>query len=339
MSTDRNNVRVFTSSTFRDMSLEREALVRRVFPHLRELRTEHRIVLTDIDLRWGITDETEHPKALEIVKSELNRATVMISVLGERFGWIPEDEYDSVTALEMYTAIASPAIRLLAFKRESSLTRHLSCEQDSSIFLPETELEQKKLIRRLEHLGVTITPYSSIEEFSTEVGKQLKEVLKETYFSKIGNVFISYSRKDIEKAERLRRLLEGLGFNVWLDLVGIAAGEEWPTKLAEAINDSDVVLMLISQASVASEYCLKEILFAKKKSKPIIGLRLDDATLPDQIEFMLGDVQQVALPEDQKIEGVMGKLSEGLRMHIEKSKKAQQGAALDGDSAALHPRQ
>lgn len=326
MTPERNSVRVFTSTTFRDMALERDALVRRVFPQLREECKPHRIALTDIDLRWGITEETEHQRILEIVKSELNRAAVMISVLGERFGWIPQDEYDSVTALEMYTALANPAIRLLVFQRHPSLTRQLANGQDDSDFFAEPELEQKKLVRRLEHLGVVITPYSSIDEFTEQVTRRLRAVLAETYFSKIGNVFISYSRKDIEKAHQVRSLLEGLRFNVWLDLVGIAAGEEWPTKLAEAITEADVVLMLISQASVASEYCLKEIIFAKKKNKPIVGLRLDDALLPDRIEFMLGDVQQILLGGDGKIESVMAQLTDGLRMQIEKARQAQQGA-------------
>ena len=202
-----------------------------------------------------------HERILEIVKSELNRAAVMISVIGERFGWIPQGEYDSVTALEMYTALANPAIRLLVFQRDPRFTKYLAYDQDDSIFLPEPELEQKKLVRRLEHLGVVITPYGTIDEFTSEVVKQLKSVLEETYFKKLGNVFVSYSRRDIEKANNARLILEGLGFNVWLDLVGIAAGEEWPTKLTEAINECDVVLMLISEASVALDYCLKEIIF------------------------------------------------------------------------------
>lgn len=333
MTTERNSVRVFTSTTFRDMVLERDVLVRYVFPQLQEECKPHRITLTDIDLRWGITEETDHKKVLDIVKSELNRAAVMISIIGERFGWIPPDEYDSVTALEMYTALANSSIRLLVFRRESSFANQLAAGQNEPIFFSEPELEQKKLIRRLEHLGVAITPYYSIEQFKEAVTQRLRYVLTEAYFTKIGNVFISYSRKDLEMAERLRRLLEGLWFNVWLDLVGIAAGDEWPTKLAEAINESDVVLMLISQPSVSSEYCLKEIIFAKKKNKPIVGLRLDDVLLPDKIEFMLGDVQQVLLTGDQKIEGVMGQLSDGLRSQIERTRKAQQSAAPDREKA------
>ena len=51
------DVRVFISSTFQDMHAERDHLVKRVFPQLRERLLPYRIHLIDIDLRWGITEE------------------------------------------------------------------------------------------------------------------------------------------------------------------------------------------------------------------------------------------------------------------------------------------
>ncbi len=50
-------VRVFISSTFRDMHAERDHLVEVVFPSLREKLEPHRIYLVDIDLRWRATKE------------------------------------------------------------------------------------------------------------------------------------------------------------------------------------------------------------------------------------------------------------------------------------------
>ena len=44
-------VRVFISSTFRDMQAERDHLVRFVFPRLREQLLLRRIHLVDVDLR------------------------------------------------------------------------------------------------------------------------------------------------------------------------------------------------------------------------------------------------------------------------------------------------
>lgn len=50
-------VRVFLSSTFKDMNAERDWLTRFVFPRLREELARLRIDLVDIDLRWGVTSE------------------------------------------------------------------------------------------------------------------------------------------------------------------------------------------------------------------------------------------------------------------------------------------
>ncbi len=46
-------VRVFVSSTFRDMQAERDELVKRVFPVLRKLCEERRVVWREADLRCG----------------------------------------------------------------------------------------------------------------------------------------------------------------------------------------------------------------------------------------------------------------------------------------------
>jgi len=55
-------VRVFVSSTFRDMQAERDALNRVVFPFLRSECRKHCIDLIGIDLRWGITEEQADDK-------------------------------------------------------------------------------------------------------------------------------------------------------------------------------------------------------------------------------------------------------------------------------------
>ena len=52
-------VRVFISSTFLDMQAERDHLVRFVFPKLREELLARRILLVDVDLRWGVTSDQD----------------------------------------------------------------------------------------------------------------------------------------------------------------------------------------------------------------------------------------------------------------------------------------
>ncbi len=58
-------VRVFISSTFRDMQAERDWLVKRVFPALRQRLEHYRIHLVDIDLRWSINKVQFVPIMLE----------------------------------------------------------------------------------------------------------------------------------------------------------------------------------------------------------------------------------------------------------------------------------
>ena len=52
-----NTIRIFISSTFRDMHAERDHLVKVVFPELRERCAKRRLHLVDVDLRWGVTEE------------------------------------------------------------------------------------------------------------------------------------------------------------------------------------------------------------------------------------------------------------------------------------------
>src|SRR5262249_18467593 len=118
-------IRVFVSSTFRDMHAEREELVKRVFPQLRKLCEERGVTWGDVDLRWGITEERKaEGRVLPICFAEIDRCRpYFIGLLGERYGWVPEvpprfvqyqpwlSEYDdrSVTELEfLYGALNHP---------------------------------------------------------------------------------------------------------------------------------------------------------------------------------------------------------------------------------------
>ena len=47
-----NTIRIFISSTFRNMHAERYNVIKVVFPELRERCTKRQMHLIDIDLRW-----------------------------------------------------------------------------------------------------------------------------------------------------------------------------------------------------------------------------------------------------------------------------------------------
>lgn len=56
-------IRVFISSTFRDMMRERDLLVKEVFPELRRKCAQRFVTFTEVDLRWGITGEARRELA------------------------------------------------------------------------------------------------------------------------------------------------------------------------------------------------------------------------------------------------------------------------------------
>jgi len=53
----RRVVRVFVSSSFRDMRAEREKLIKLVFPCLRQMCEQRGTAWVEAEPRWGITDE------------------------------------------------------------------------------------------------------------------------------------------------------------------------------------------------------------------------------------------------------------------------------------------
>jgi len=86
-------IRVFVSSTFRDMQAEREELVKRVFPQVRRMCEQRGVGWSEVDLRWGVTDEQKAEGAvLPICLAEIDRSRpFFLGLLGQRYGWVPED--------------------------------------------------------------------------------------------------------------------------------------------------------------------------------------------------------------------------------------------------------
>ncbi len=103
--------RVFISSTFSDLKVERNALQERVFPRLRKLAAEHGCRFQAIDLRWGVSQEASiDQQTMNICLGEIRRCQKVtprpnfLVLMGDRYGWmppppqIPADEFNSILA-------------------------------------------------------------------------------------------------------------------------------------------------------------------------------------------------------------------------------------------------
>jgi tetratricopeptide (TPR) repeat protein len=91
---ENRQIRIFLSSTFRDMQAERTYLVTRVFPALRRYCEERDVSIFELDLRWGISEEeAKQGKVFDICLKEVRKTKpFFIGLLGERYGWAPTEE-------------------------------------------------------------------------------------------------------------------------------------------------------------------------------------------------------------------------------------------------------
>src|SRR5688572_9897766 len=90
----RSTIRVFISSTFRDMHAERDYLSRIVFPELRSRCLRRGTDFVGLDLRWGVTEEESRARgALAICLDEIEKCRpFFVCLLGDRYGWVPPPE-------------------------------------------------------------------------------------------------------------------------------------------------------------------------------------------------------------------------------------------------------
>ena len=92
-------IRLFVSSTFEDMLVERDILQRKVFPRISQLCGSYGWQFEDIDLRWGVSqDASRLQKTMQICLNEIKRCQALspkpnfLILQGDRYGWIPIPE-------------------------------------------------------------------------------------------------------------------------------------------------------------------------------------------------------------------------------------------------------
>ena len=88
---------------------ERDYLMRRTFPKLRQIASERDVYLTEVDLRWGITEEeSKTGKVVDICLREIdNSIPFFIGIIGNRYGWIPSLDDLSPETIVNFSSINS----------------------------------------------------------------------------------------------------------------------------------------------------------------------------------------------------------------------------------------
>lgn len=147
------------------------------------------------------------------------------------------------------------------------------------------------------------------------------------------SVFISYASADRARAQKLHAQLSSMGADAWIDTEDILPGQEWKMAISKALEETDLVLLCLSNHSVSREgYVQKEMRLALDRALQIppgeiflIPARFEEVELP----YSLRDYQAV----DLFTENGMNKLLQSLNHRAEKVN----ARSLSFDSPPVEP--
>ena len=114
------------------------------------------------------------------------------------------------------------------------------------------------------------------------------------------DIYICYSRKDLEYARAITRIIESGGYTCFVDYNGIYSGDNFAKRINDAIESCSLFVFLLSENTNQSRWSLSEISTAIGLGKTILPIQIDDSSAEGRIEFMIGKYQRlkyVNLPE------------------------------------------
>lgn len=107
------------------------------------------------------------------------------------------------------------------------------------------------------------------------------------------DIFICYSRQDRDFVMRLTKSLDCYGYTYFVDVEGIASGDDFAQRIRTAIDDSEIVLLILSKYSNESQWVRNEIRYADFKNKTIIPINVGRVDLAGSLVFQLADIEQI----------------------------------------------
>jgi TolB-like protein len=106
-------------------------------------------------------------------------------------------------------------------------------------------------------------------------------------------VFISYASLDAPIAHKVCSALEAAGFPCWIAPRNVVPGTMYADGIVHAIDDSSILVLILSEQAVASAHVGREIERAVSKRHPVVALRIDGAPLTAAFEYFLNQSQWI----------------------------------------------
>jgi tetratricopeptide (TPR) repeat protein len=112
-------------------------------------------------------------------------------------------------------------------------------------------------------------------------------------------VFVCYAHKDAAVVYADLVHLRDNGVNIWYD-EGIPAGTSWRGEIAGAIKGAQKFIFYVSEHSLKSSHCLREVDYALSHELEIFPVYLENCVLPAELEFGLNRVQALFRHQDDR---------------------------------------
>ena len=107
------------------------------------------------------------------------------------------------------------------------------------------------------------------------------------------DVFVSYASHDAVVAQKVCAALETAGFKCWIAPRDVVPGTLYADGIVGAIDESRILVLILSKDAVASAHVGRELERAASKRHPIIALRTDTAPLTRAFEYFLNQSQWI----------------------------------------------
>lgn len=117
-------------------------------------------------------------------------------------------------------------------------------------------------------------------------------------------VFLSYSSKDAESAQRIAQALGERGIEVWKDDHSIAAATRWSEQIVNGIDNAFALVLLGSTHALNSDNVSREVQLAMDKRRTIVPVFLEDCFVPPSFQYALAGLQILYLEDAEDVAGM-----------------------------------
>ncbi|BBM84301.1 DUF4062 domain-containing protein [Candidatus Uabimicrobium amorphum] len=168
-------LKVFVSSTFLDLELERDRL-HQIFEKIEQKILHKRLTICSYDLRWRDRSSTEH--VVDWCIRMVEQCDYFIAILGNRYGWIPEKGVDGKQNKEGYSVTEMEIRKALEIIPKE---RRFFCFTQGEEKSGDNVAATTKLKQFIQNEGETVFHCDNVAELLDNVTSHFQKVVNSEY--------------------------------------------------------------------------------------------------------------------------------------------------------------